>query len=552
WLPPVPLPPRSLVIERFPASETLQDIIIERWLPYGPASERRTIVQPAPPAMKYPLPTHTIIIHDKAPARIVRKIEKAGVTQEDPEDYIRRYGSSLLDSAAVLERARQAGVIEDITCTCPQALVSTIGANQLSTCETNENNRVQIINQCGCSCGGRCRCAYRETCSTGMQGYSVAEASTSAQAYSITEASASAHRYYSSSETRRIDCNTSCLSCREASKIIRISKSSVQRAINCFEETGAFHDRRRSGRPKKLNDRNVRMLKRLTENDGRYSSREITNKLNNSLKNPHCKKKVFHGTKKGSERGHTVRSFLGFVEKRFRMKLLGKWKKWFRTHGSVQNLYQEKPQKFRTHGFVLNFPNHIHPMREPLEVMHGFRVERRAYGRFHNETTFYVIKRKNKVKIWRTKDEQWKEGCMEVAAIGGGGRVNFWGAIASEGTDNYLIPKVHLYQMENDFFYQHDNARYHVSRQVQTKLHELGIKLSEWSAKSPDLNAIKHLWSIIDDKLKSRSISSVNELTEALSTEWLSIKPELCYELVFTMSKKIQKCIANNGKYIHY
>ncbi|CAF1615372.1 unnamed protein product [Rotaria magnacalcarata] len=171
---------------------------------------------------------------------------------------------------------------------------------------------------------------------------------------------------------------------------------------------------------------------------------------------------------------------------------------------------------------------------------------------FSNETTFYVIKRKNKVKIWRTKDEQWKEGCMEVAAIGGGGRVNFWGAIASEGTDNYLIPKVHLYQMENDFFYQHDNARYHVSRQVQTKLHELGIKLSEWSAKSPDLNAIKHLWSIIDDKLKSRSISSVNELTEALSTEWLSIKPELCYELVFTMSKKIQKCIANNGKYIHY
>ncbi|CAF4921933.1 unnamed protein product, partial [Rotaria magnacalcarata] len=114
WLPPVPLPPRSLVIERFPASETLQDIIIERWLPYGPASERRTIVQPAPPAMKYPLPTHKIIIHDKAPARIVRKIEKAGVTQEDPEAYIRRYGSSLLDSAAVLERARQAGVIEDI------------------------------------------------------------------------------------------------------------------------------------------------------------------------------------------------------------------------------------------------------------------------------------------------------------------------------------------------------------------------------------------------------------------------------------------------------
>ncbi|CAF1125075.1 unnamed protein product [Rotaria magnacalcarata] len=154
------------------------------------------------------------------------------------------------------------------------------------------------------------------------------------------------------------------LSCREASN----------------PETGAFHDRRRSGRPKKLNDRNVCMLKRLTENDGRYSSRERTSKLNNSLKN-------------------------------------------------------------------------------------------------HDETTFYVIKRKNKVKIWRTKDEQWKEGCMEVAAIGGGG---------GGRTVIYVIPTVHLYQTENDLFYQHDNARYHVSRQVQTKLHELGVKLLEWPAKSSD------------------------------------------------------------------
>ena len=37
----------------------------------------------------------------------------------------------------------------------------------------------------------------------------------------------------------------------------------------------------------------------------------------------------------------------------------------------------------------------------------------------------FVIKRKNKVKIWRTKDEQWKEGCMQVAAIDSDGRVNF-------------------------------------------------------------------------------------------------------------------------------
>jgi hypothetical protein len=101
---------------------------------------------------------------------------------------------------------------------------------------------------------------------------------------------------------------------------------------------------------------------------------------------------------------------------------------------------------------------------------------------------------------------------MEVAAVGGGGRVNFWAAITFEGTgcfriynentnsnvycdilDNYLIPTVQLYQMENNYLYQHDNARYHTSGQTQTKFRELGVELLEWPAKSPDLNIIEHL-----------------------------------------------------------
>ena len=82
-------------------------------------------------------------------------------------------------------------------------------------------------------------------------------------------------------EYQRAQCFSSSnggFSCREASKVIGISKSSVQRATKRFKETSDFRDGRRSGRPKKLNDRNIRMLKRLTKNNGRYSSRETTNK----------------------------------------------------------------------------------------------------------------------------------------------------------------------------------------------------------------------------------------------------------------------------------
>lgn len=158
---------------------------------------------------------------------------------------------------------------------------------------------------------------------------------------------------------------------------------------------------------------------------------------------------------------------------------------------------------------------------------------------------------------------------MAVAATGGGGRVGFWGTISSQGTgcfrvygentnsdvycnilDDYLVPTVQLYGLEGKFMFQHDNARYHTSKQTIEKLHELNVKVLKWPAKSSDLNLIEHLWSIIDNRLKSRRMCSVKDLIDGLSGEWLSITPELCEKLVFSMPERIQKCIAVDGRCI--
>jgi hypothetical protein len=92
----------------------LGDIIIERWTPYGPQPERPKIVQPAPPPINYPAPSHTVIVYDNVQSNIVRKFERLGVIQQDPDEYVTRYGSSLLDSATLVQQARNAGVTEDI------------------------------------------------------------------------------------------------------------------------------------------------------------------------------------------------------------------------------------------------------------------------------------------------------------------------------------------------------------------------------------------------------------------------------------------------------
>ncbi|CAF5151439.1 unnamed protein product, partial [Rotaria sp. Silwood1] len=92
-----------------------RDIIIERWIPYGPAPKRQTVVQRAASARGYPAPRNVIIQYEQAPVRVVRQFVRLGVTQESPALYVQRYGAALLDAQSLLAQARAAGVVEDIS-----------------------------------------------------------------------------------------------------------------------------------------------------------------------------------------------------------------------------------------------------------------------------------------------------------------------------------------------------------------------------------------------------------------------------------------------------
>ncbi len=128
----LPVPPRSVIVERLPPLPPKPrktkpffflfkifilfsgDIIIERWIPYGAQAKRRTIVQRAAAAKEYPKPRNIIIVYDPVQARIVRQFQRLGVTQENPQAYLSRYGASLLDTTTLVQQARAAGVVEDI------------------------------------------------------------------------------------------------------------------------------------------------------------------------------------------------------------------------------------------------------------------------------------------------------------------------------------------------------------------------------------------------------------------------------------------------------
>jgi len=334
-------------------------------------------------------------------------------------------------------------------------------------------------------------------------------------------------------EYQRVQCielRKSGMSYRTIGKNLGISRASVQRALERFEEIGGFQDRHRSGRPKKLNEQKLCILKHLTQDDDNQSSiHELTIKLNELLEKPICRR--------------TVLNYLQRYSFEYNIKL---------KKPSLKKQHREARLQW-----CLDHSNWtINDWKQVL---------------FSYESTFYFIKSKSEMNIWQKKDEHWNESCMEVESTNGKDCVGFWGIITWKGTgcckiyngninndaycdilDNYLLPTLQLYSLEDNFIFQYDNARFSRSKQIQTKLQELHAKVLKWPTKSSDLNPIEQLSAMIYDRLRSRRIYSIKELIDGLSTEWSSITPELCEKLVISMPQRIEKCIAVHGNCIDY
>ena len=76
---------------------------------------------------------------------------------------------------------------------------------------------------------------------------------------------------------------------------------------------------------------------------------------------------------------------------------------------------------------------------------------------------------------------------------------------------------------------------------------KLELNVLEWPEKSPDLNPIEILCSILDKKLAVKIIYSIMELRQRLEEEWNGIGQLLCLNLIDSMPDRIQKCLKSKG-----
>ncbi|GFY19739.1 transposable element Tc3 transposase [Trichonephila clavipes] len=76
----------------------------------------------------------------------------------------------------------------------------------------------------------------------------------------------------------------------------------------------------------------------------------------------------------------------------------------------------------------------------------------------------------------------------------------------------------------------------------------------ERMAGSPDLNTIEHVWEFLGRRFAARSLPpvTIRELRLALQDEWAAMPQQLIDNLIISMGRRCETCLAVRGDHIPY
>ena len=122
--------------------------------------------------------------------------------------------------------------------------------------------------------------------------------------------------------------------------------------------------------------------------------------------------------------------------------------------------------------------------------------------------------------------------------------------------DDILDPIVlpFLQQRNFDHVFQHDNGRCHVVRVCQDFLNQNYTRVLPWSALSPDLSPIEHLWDEFGRGVRHRqnSMETLQELRDALAHEWNTTPQAFIQRLIGSMRRRCEAVVAGRGGHTRY
>ncbi|GFS74435.1 transposable element Tcb2 transposase [Trichonephila clavipes] len=195
-----------------------------------------------------------------------------------------------------------------------------------------------------------------------------------------------------------------------------------------------------------------------------------------------------------------------------------------------------------------------------------------AYRRRH-ESRFSLSSDSHRILIWRERGSRnHPSNIVERDRYGGHG-VLVWGGIilgsradlhildagSVNGTrycNEILLPYVRLFRgaMGLQFLFMDDNAPCHRTVAAEKLLESEDIERMDWSARSPDLNPIEHVWDFLSRRLAARTLPPVmiRELRLALQDEWAAMPQQLIDTLILSMGRRCETCLEVRGDSMPY
>ncbi len=231
----------------------------------------------------------------------------------------------------------------------------------------------------------------------------------------------------------------------------------------------------------------------------------------------------------------------------------------FREFGSTSN----RPHNRRPRITTLAQDHHIQHLHLQDRLRPAPRTAAATIG-LHNQRISV------RQRVWRCVGERFADVNVVDRVAHGGGGVMVWAGIcygqrtqlhfidgilnAQRYRDEILRPIVVPFIHDHHLMLQHDNARPHVARICTQFLEAENIPVLAWSAYSPDMSPIEHVWDALDRRIRQRGPvpANIQQLRTAIEEEWTNIPQATINNLINSMWRRCVALREANGGHTRY
>uniref|UniRef100_A0A3Q2PWK9 Tc1-like transposase DDE domain-containing protein n=1 Tax=Fundulus heteroclitus TaxID=8078 RepID=A0A3Q2PWK9_FUNHE len=306
---------------------------------------------------------------------------------------------------------------------------------------------------------------------------------------------------------------------KKLSQRFKLSVSTVRNIVRKWKTTGTVLVKPRSGRPRKISERQRRSMVRMVKDNPQTTSTDLQHHL--------------------AADGVTV-------------------------HRSTiqRTLHQE-----RLYGRVMRQKPFLQARHKQSHLRYA-KVHLDKPASFWNkvlwtdETMIELFGHKERHYAWQQKNTAFQEQHLLPTVKFGGGSIMLWGCVANAGTGNLVkvegrmdsiqyqqilennvqesVTKLKLHQ---GWIFQQDNDPKHRSKSTQAFMQRNNYNVLEWPSQSPDLNIIEHLWDDLKQAVYARRPSNLTELELFCKEEWSKIPSSRIQELIKIYRKQLEAVV---------